>query len=65
LNSKQDKLREQARVARAINHDCFTYADFADYLEISVNSFYNWLNGYYDLSSKKADNLNSFLSDLL
>ena len=30
-----------------------SYAELSEYLEIHRNSFYNWLNGYYNLSQEK------------
>lgn len=29
------------------------YKQIAEELKINVNSFYNWLNGYYELSEEK------------
>ena len=63
--NKQDQLREETRKAIAVNHGIFTYKDLAEYLDITIHSFYNWLNGYYNLSNKKAMALQSFISDLL
>lgn len=34
-----------------------TYTEIAEYLEINRNSFYNWLNGYYNLSADKEKRL--------
>ena len=65
MYNNQDVLRQEARVAKAKNHEDFSYSDFADIINITVDSFYNWLNGQYNLSSKKAKELHSFLSDLL
>lgn len=41
-----------------------TYKEIAEYLEISRNSFYNWLNGYYELSNKKEQYLKEIISIL-
>lgn len=61
----QNFLRKNCKVAKALNDDIFTYKDFADAIEIDHNSFYNWLNGAYDLSYNKAKQLNDFINDLL
>ena len=50
-------------MAKALNDDIF-YKDFADYLEITEHSFYNWLKGYYNLSSKKEQKLRDIVIDL-
>lgn len=34
-----------------------TYTELAEHLEINRNSFYNWLNGYYNLSADKEKRL--------
>ena len=59
---KQDKLRKQVRLAKANNTDIL-YKDFAEYINISLNSFYNWLNGSYKLSYKKAKLLEDITID--
>ena len=60
----QQWLRRQTKIAKACNEDIL-YKDFADYLEINVNSFYNWLNGYYQLSTDKAKKLEEIVIDLI
>lgn len=40
------------------------YKEIAQYLEISRNSFYNWLNGYYELSNEKEQHLKEIISIL-
>lgn len=60
---KQDILRNQVKIAKATED--IKYKDLADYLEIHVNSFYNWLKGYYDLSYEKAKSLESLITDML
>ena len=60
----QDILRKQTKIAKALNED-FTYKAFAEALNITDHSFYNWLNGYYDLSSKKAKELQEVIIDLI
>lgn len=60
---QQEFLRKQVKIAKALNDDIF-YKDFADYLEITEHSFYNWLKGYYNLSSKKEQKLRDIVIDL-
>lgn len=47
----QEKLREQVKLLKALQG--VSYAELSEYLEIHRNSFYNWLNGYYNLSQEK------------
>ena len=61
----QETLRKQVKIAKAENDDIFNYKDFAEAIDITSNSFSNWLNGYYNLSYKKARQLQSFINDLL
>ena len=60
----QELLRKQTKIAKACNDDIY-YKDFAEYLDITKHGFYNWLKGYYDLSSKKAKELQEVIIDLL
>lgn len=60
----QDNLRKKVKLAKACNIDIF-YKDFAEYLEITEHSFYNWLNGYYELSQNNAKKLNDLVVDLI
>lgn len=61
---EQDFLRKKVKMAKALNDDIF-YKDFAEYLNITEHSFYNWIKGYYDLSSQKASKLNEVVVDLI
>lgn len=61
---KQDYLRYQTKIAKSFNNDWF-YKDFADYLEMNINSFYNWLNGKANLSRSRELKLLDLLQDLL
>ena len=61
---QQDNLRKQVRLAKANNIDIL-YKDFAEYINISLNSFYNWLSGSYELSYKKAKLLEDITIDLI
>lgn len=60
----QDNIRKKVKIAKACNEDIY-YKDFADYLDITVQSFYNWLNGYYNLSYRKIQQLEDVITDLI
>ena len=59
-----DILRKEVKMAKALNDDIF-YKDFADYLDIAEHSFYNWIKGYYNLSSDKKRKLHDVVVDLI
>ena len=61
---KQDELRKQVRLARACNEDIY-YKHFAAYLDMTEQSFYNWLNGSYDISAENVKKLKSVVIDLI
>ena len=60
----QEELRKNVKIAKALNDDIL-YKDFADYLNIDHNSFYNWLHGYYQLSIDNAEKLYDVVIDLI
>ena len=37
----------------------------SEVINITVNAFYNWLNGYYNLSRSKEAELSYLIADLL
>lgn len=61
---KQDNLRRIVRLAKANNED-ISYKDFAESIDISINGFYNWLSGSYELSYQKAKQLEDIAINLL
>lgn len=61
---KQNELRRMARLVKA-NYTDITFKSLAEYLEISEAGFYNWLNGYYELSKSKSHKLECIVIDLL
>ena len=61
---RQDNLRKQVKVAKACN-DWITYKDLAEAIEITYNSFCNWLNRSYCLSENKARLLQDIVVDLI
>ena len=61
----QEILRKQVKVIKALYGEDFTYKDIAEMLEININSFYNWLNNYYELGREKEKQLQQFVNDIL
>ena len=61
---KQDNLRKLVKLAKACN-DWLYYRELAATLEMTDHSFYNWLNGEYELSFEKARMLNDIVIDLI
>ena len=61
----QNYLRTKAKIAIAENEGDFTCADFADFLQIKIDSYYNWINRQYNLCKDKERKFNGFLDDLL
>lgn len=61
----QEILRKQVKVVKALYGEDFTYKDIAEMLDININSFYNWLNNYYDLGREKEKQLQQFVNDIL
>ena len=60
---EQEKIRKLVKIAKALNDDIY-YKDFADYIDVSEHGFYNWLNGYYNLSKSKLDKLEDVVVEL-
>lgn len=60
----QEILRKKVKLVK-VEYDDIYYKDLAEFLQITEHSFYNWLNGYYELSRAKAIKLNDILCDLL
>lgn len=61
---KQDDLRKKVKLAKACN-DWLYYKELAETLEMADHSFYNWLNGNYEISSSKASQLEDIIIDLI
>lgn len=61
---RQDILRREVKLAKAMNEDIY-FKDFASYLNMTEHAFYNWLHGYYDLSSGNAMKLHDVVIDLI
>jgi ribosome-binding protein aMBF1 (putative translation factor) len=50
----QDELRKQCRIAKAVSNNELSFKELAQAININDYSFYNWINGSYELSDKKA-----------
>ncbi len=61
---RQDELRQQVKLAKALNEE-WNYKTMSEVININTHSFYNWLNGAYELSEKKAKELICLVSDLI
>ena len=57
-----DELRKKVRLIKALQG--ITYKEIAEYLDITVNSLYNWLRCQYDLSLEKQKVLGDILDTL-
>lgn len=52
INTEQKQLAELIKIEKIKQKD-FCYHDLADMIDISIQSFYNWLSGAYNLSYEK------------
>lgn len=59
-----ENLRNLVRIAKALDSD-ITYKVIAERLEITPGAFYNYLKGYYELSSGKKKILKEYLEDII
>lgn len=64
MTRQGEKLREQVKLCKIYNPE-WNYKQFAEVIEITPHAFYNWLNGYYELSNRKEKKLKELLSDLM
>lgn len=64
MSQNQHELRKSVRIAKALNTD-WSYRQMAEVIQITPNAFYNWLNGYYDLSFEKEQELDELVYDLI
>lgn len=55
-------LRKECKLLKAIQG--ISYKEIAEYLEITQDSFYCWIKGYYDLGNKKQKRLRTIIEDL-
>ena len=61
---KQDNLRKRTKIAKALNDD-WSYKAMSEVIDITPHAFYNWLNGFYELSNSKRIALENLLADLM
>ena len=61
---RQDYLRKRTKVAKALNDD-WSYKAMSEVIDITPHAFYNWLNGFYELSNNKRIALENLLADLM
>ena len=59
MNEKLRKQVKQLKVFQGIK-----YKEISEYLEIRTDSFYNWLNGQYDLGIEKQKHLAEIITNL-
>ena len=55
-------LRKECKLLKALQG--ISYKELAEYLEIKQDSFYCWLNGYYDFGKERAEKLEEIISTL-
>lgn len=61
MNDKE--LRKNVKLLKATD-SIKSYTELAEMLEMSRDSFYNWLRGYYDFGAAKKERLKELISDL-
>lgn len=64
IMNNQDDLRQKVKLAKAMN-DEWSYKLMSEVIQINKYSFYNWLNGAYQLSPSKYNDLMNLVYDLL
>ena len=64
MKKDQDFLRRQVKLVKALNDD-WTYKEMAEVINITDHSFYNWMHQYYELSQRKAAQLQDLVCNLL
>ena len=62
LISINNKLRNEVKLLKALSN--ISYKEIASYLEITPNSFYSWLKGYYNFGDIKLTRLLEIISTL-
>lgn len=58
-----DNLRTKVKVLKAIGQ-IDSFFEVAEMIGVSKASFYNWINGYYNLGQEKKRELTNLVSDL-
>lgn len=57
-----NELRKEVRALKAFQS--VRYKELAELLEIRIDSFYNWLSGYYNLGEQKQRRLKEIIDTL-
>lgn len=57
-----DYLRKECKLLKAFQG--ISYKEMSEYLEITQDSFYCWIKGYYDLGNSKQQRLKMIIEDL-
>ena len=55
-----DYLRKECKLLKALQG--VSYKELAENLEIKTDSFYCWLNGYYELGQEKQQRLEEIIA---
>lgn len=63
LRINQKNLREQVKLCKVFHNVSYIY--FAEQLEITKNSFYNFMHEQYNLSESKAEELEEIVTEFL
>lgn len=58
---KQDEVRQKVLITKAFHN--INYKKMAQDLEINQASFYNWLNGQYNLKEENLNKLNTIIDN--
>lgn len=57
-----DVLRKECKLLKALQN--ISYKEIAEYLEVSQDSFYCWIKGYFNLGEKKWKRLWEIIENL-
>lgn len=57
-----DVLRKECKLLKALQN--ISYKEIAEYLEVSQDSFYCWIKGYFNLEEKKQKRLQEIIENL-
>ena len=63
MKTNQKDLREQVKLCKVVHNVSYIY--FAEQLEITKNSFYNFMHEQYNLSESKAEELEELVTEFL
>lgn len=65
LDNKQDELRKKIKMLPIITDNDFTLRDVAGFINIDINSLYNYINKQYNLKQANYNKLNDFINEIL